>query len=416
MEWILQQEVESLQQRSATQVLSFVLFLYMSAVTIVVTLIPFRFAFPIDHAKFSLFGGAADTVLNIFLFIPLGFLYHLINFKKKIKWQKHAFLFGISFSSIIEFLQLFLEKRCTSPSDILMNGLGALLGAYIYQEFSSRARRLNQQSVGLIVLDLPVTNIFYLLIPQLWLNSLATGKIYHRYWQALLIGLIGVIIVSEIYSQRKSVRQIISPTGLAGFTSAWYIIGSALLITKQPLIVLLIGCFLGVLTFLLAQTSKQRSAQIRSLEINIIKKIIPVFMVYLIGLTYFPLVSPQMPWQFSFGLSAIPEDPSNVIIFSLLEYLAAFSLFGFMISQWLATSETALLKKKVAISGIIFGVAGVLELFRGFHPFFESSFTQYLLADIAGFAGILIYRVQLGSVRKILMSKYSPNLRSVLVK
>ncbi len=405
-----------MQQRSATQVLSYVLFFYMCAVTSVITLIPFRFAFPMDHAKFSLFGGPSDAILNIFLFVPLGFLFHLINFKKMRKWQKHAFVFGFLFSCVIEFLQLFLEKRCTSPTDILMNGLGALLGAYIYQQFNNRMRLRNQRTVGLMVLDLPVTNILFLLIPQLWLNSLAMGRTLQRYWLALLIGLVGVIIITGIYHQRKNFQQIISPLGMAGFTSAWYFIGAALSITKQPFMVLMISAFLGILTFLLAKTGKQKNVQIKSFEIRLIKIIIPIFILYLIGLIYFPLISPQMKWQFRFGLSAIPEDPPNVVIFSLLEYLAAFSLFGFMVSLWLAKSETALLKKKVVISGIIFGVAGVLELIRGFHPQFESSLTQYLFAGIAGFAGILIYRVQLGSVRKLLMSKYSPNLHSAWVK
>ncbi len=403
-----------MKHHTSTQVLSFVLFLYMSAVTLVITLIPFRFAFPVIHAKFLLFGGLADTVFNILLFIPIGFLSQPILFRNKINWRKQTLLFGMIFSSVIEFLQLFLEKRCTSPGDVITNGFGALLGAYIYHRIRNRTKPLHQHAFAMMGIDLPIVNIFYLLIPQMWLSSLGTGKLYHRYWQALLIGVTGMIIISEIYAQRKSVRQIISPIGLAGFICAWYLVGSALLITKQPLIVLLIGSFLGILTFLLAKTGHNRSNKAQSSETGILRKVMPFFILYLISLFYFPLITPQMPWQFSFGLSAVPEDPPNVVIFRLLEYLAAFSLLGFMISQWLAKSETALLKKKVAISGIILGIAGVLELFRGFHPFFESSFTQYLLADIAGFAGIFVYRLQLGSVRNILISKQSPNMRSSL--
>lgn len=71
-----------------------------------------------------------DYILNIILFIPLGFLLPIIwPDKNKLKL---VVLSGVSFSLLIELSQLFNNRR-TDIDDILMNTLGTILGYLFFR-------------------------------------------------------------------------------------------------------------------------------------------------------------------------------------------------------------------------------------------------------------------------------------------
>ena len=71
----------------------------------------------------------AEYILNILLFIPLGFLLPIIwpNTNK----IKQVVLSGVSFSLLIELSQLFTNRQ-TDIDDVLMNTLGTILGYLLF--------------------------------------------------------------------------------------------------------------------------------------------------------------------------------------------------------------------------------------------------------------------------------------------
>ena len=72
---------------------------------------------------------------NIFLFVPFGLLFPFLNPEKNLL---STFLWGIGFSFSIEFLQIF-SLRTSDINDLLMNGLGVLLG-YLLLAFIQKIR------------------------------------------------------------------------------------------------------------------------------------------------------------------------------------------------------------------------------------------------------------------------------------
>jgi glycopeptide antibiotics resistance protein len=70
-----------------------------------------------------------DYLLNILLFVPLGFFLPIIwpNINK----LKQVVLSGVSFSLLIEMSQLFTNRR-TDIDDLLMNTLGTILGYLLF--------------------------------------------------------------------------------------------------------------------------------------------------------------------------------------------------------------------------------------------------------------------------------------------
>lgn len=82
---------------------------------------------PLDYIR--------NTVLNIILFVPLGFLLPMIW--KEYRSLRTAALAGLILSVLIEVLQIF-TFRLTDVDDLITNTAGAVLGFYMARLFSFR--------------------------------------------------------------------------------------------------------------------------------------------------------------------------------------------------------------------------------------------------------------------------------------
>lgn len=83
-------------------------------------------------------GIRLDFILNIFLFIPLGFLCPLIS--KRYQCAKNILLLGGGLSLAIEIAQLFTLYRATDIDDLLTNVAGALIGYGCFKLLRKMAR------------------------------------------------------------------------------------------------------------------------------------------------------------------------------------------------------------------------------------------------------------------------------------
>lgn len=90
-------------------------------------------------------GFEISGLLNIIFFIPLGFVLPTL-------WSKYNSLirtlcFGVIFSFIIEIGQLFVKYRITDIDDLLMNGLGVIVGWIIYKIWRKICNNRPQKSL-----------------------------------------------------------------------------------------------------------------------------------------------------------------------------------------------------------------------------------------------------------------------------
>lgn len=93
----------------------------------------------------------ADTILNVALFFPLGFLLPLL-------WRQFrpllpTLLFGVGLSALIEFFQIF-GGRATDINDLLTNTLGAVLGWVAVRLVMGRKIRGNRRTADMYLLCL----------------------------------------------------------------------------------------------------------------------------------------------------------------------------------------------------------------------------------------------------------------------
>lgn len=90
-------------------------------------------------------GFNLSFILNIFLFVPFGFLCSLIS--KHYQCIKNTFLIGAGLSFSIEIVQLFTLYRATDINDLITNIVGALIG-YLCFKFIQKIIKTKSHSIS----------------------------------------------------------------------------------------------------------------------------------------------------------------------------------------------------------------------------------------------------------------------------
>lgn len=88
--------------------------------------------------------GIMTYILNIIMFMPLGFLLPFIweDFRNLVKVLYTGFLFSLA----IEISQLF-NNRATDIDDLIMNTLGAILGYFVYIGVRNLFNSMNKKNI-----------------------------------------------------------------------------------------------------------------------------------------------------------------------------------------------------------------------------------------------------------------------------
>ena len=107
----------------------------LSAMALELNLIPFS-AGPIDSVGY---------MLNVVLFMPLGFVLPLLWPKEDRFWK--ILFAGVAFSLLIEMSQL-LNLRSTDIDDLLLNTLGAVIGFALYRAYAAITKRNKRPEAG----------------------------------------------------------------------------------------------------------------------------------------------------------------------------------------------------------------------------------------------------------------------------
>ncbi len=100
---------------------------------------------PLADLIFDPLGYAKTSVLNILLFVPLGFLLPLIWDRYRI--SRRTLLAGFGLSLAVEFLQIF-TFRLTDINDLIMNTLGTGLGYLLFQSLTEKLHLNPEKTVS----------------------------------------------------------------------------------------------------------------------------------------------------------------------------------------------------------------------------------------------------------------------------
>jgi VanZ family protein len=371
---------------------------YMLGITLVVTLMPFRFGAP-DELRVIVTGSARDLLANILLFIPLGFLYRSARPPRRPRWALSVLLVGALASMAIEAAQLFLSVRDASALDVLANAFGAWLGACAF-DCLARYGGTEGRLLGRLGLELPIMGLIYLLIPLLWVSSLASHSDVVRHSAVLLLGVVGAILVGGVQQHYVRGARPAVPGKAAVFASLWFLLGTFPLLRSKPLYVLIWVALVGVLCWQVARQWARVGTSERRFELRLLKATAPFFAAYLALIIITPLHGEPGVWRLWLGFPTTAVKQTEIV--RLLELVASFTLVGYMVAEARGRAVLHFGAALPRLMGSGAALAILAEVPRGYSPGDGASVARGTLLILAALYGGWLYYLQRAHAMKLL--------------
>jgi hypothetical protein len=239
-----------------------------------------------------------------------------------------------------------------------------------------------------------------MLVPLLWLGSLAAGGGFDRPLLTILLGLCGGTLFADVYRHQLGPAGVISSAGLAGITAFWFLVGTVPGSALHPWQTLAAAAAVAGFTWLMSQRAVP--AVERRFEVTALRRAMALFVCYLAFIAFWPMPSaPVGAWRGAIG-AGFPEFSDAILeVTRLIEFCAAMTVLGYMLAQLRSRDELPFSRyaPRLLVSAAV--LSGVLELMRGFHPEHSASLLRWALSIGAAGLGGLIYDLQRAYVRQL---------------
>ena len=380
---------------------------YVTAITAIITLAPFRFASAPLHGVTSIW-TVSDIVMNVVMFMPLGFLYQLTRPRGQASPLWQVLILGAAVSAGIETAQLFEATRFSSLFDVTTNALGGLLGAVAHRLAVQRVEAA--RAVKSLALELPLMGLVYLLVPLAWLAGLASAG-SQRAWFMLLVGLVAGSILGSIHAVYPPRRTRAPLVWLLASSAGWFAV--ALLpggIRNPGIIIAGLTLTVGIAWLRSIATTRYRSVRQadgrdRRFELPTLRLALPFFAAYLALSSLWPLDAAIPEWYVGFALIPPAGADSREFLYRALEHVAAFTLVGYIVAEFHGRELRPYGGMIWRVIGWGGGVSMLLEATRGWHPDYGASVTMLLFTVAASVFGGWLYHLQRDHVLAVLASE-----------
>jgi VanZ family protein len=370
---------------------------YVAGAVLVLALAPFDFRLA-PLSPITLRGSTADVLANLLLFLPLGFLHRLSN-PSQPRPIADLLIRASLFSLGIEGAQLFLPSRYPSPLDLGANVAGAGLGGLLHDHLAARIR-LTPGLVGQLGLELPLMGVPYLLVPLLWLDTLALAQGSGSPFAPALLGLAGALVLGTVYRRRAGSFERGALRHVSGLTAVWFVAGAAPGLLTHPAALAGSLAFTVAAAWLAALVSAPPGAD-RRFEVPVLARVAPVLAVYLVMVVTGPGRLVFGRWSGRVGLPEGWETLGSAALIRLLEHEAAFALLGYAVAESLGRLEQPYRRSVIGVVGGTGALGLVLELVAGFAMGAGASGLRILGALVAAGLGGALYHYQRDQVRQL---------------
>jgi hypothetical protein len=339
----------------------------------------------------KLAGDALDFVANVLLFIPLGFLYRLTVPGTRWAGTRYVLGVGAAMSLAIETVQLFQPSRQTTLLDVVANTCGMGLGAAAFERIA-RLHRIDGRLIEWLALELPLMALVYLLVPLLWVNTLALGGEWPRLTGTLLIGAFGATVVGGIQRYYLGPSGEAQPRDTAGFTAIWFVAGAFAMLRFEPAVLVGGALVLACLCWLLGAWRTAETGANRRFEIGLLRSAAPLYGAYLALIVAAPLVDARGAWHFQLGFAGTTSNRLEIL--RLLELTAAFTLVGYMVAEMRGRAATRYAQTLPRLLAWGVSLALAVQVAHGFHPDLGGSLAHAMLLAAATVYGGWLYHLQ----------------------
>jgi VanZ family protein len=374
---------------------------YLVATTLLITWAPFAFTLTPMHG-FSTVWTWSDLILNVVMFLPLGFFAQSARVREReIAWWMIG-LAGALLSATIEIGQLFLAERFSSVFDVCTNGLGAAIGARAFQAVRPHVR-LGRGAVSALALELPLMGLVMLLVPLLWVAGFASAGT-ERVWLMLLIATFGGALIGAVHGAYLDQNGRVSRGTMVLAVAVWFVV-AALPGAAEHVDVLVAGATLAIGCAWLRSRSTSR-ARARNgdqrVELLTLRIALPLFAAYFTLASLWPLDAVDGVWRGAWALAPSRDGLSRVLLMQSLEYLAGFTLVGYISAEFHGRSNESYRTISRRVMRYVLALLVMLETARGWNTAQGASLAIALLAVASGLFGGWLYHLQRDHIRTLL--------------
>lgn len=367
---------------------------------VVITLSPFRFTLEPVNALTSRW-TAFDLVMNVVMFVPIGFLHQLSRPRAKGLAWRGALAMGMGLSALIESAQFFTPGRFPSLVDLATNTVGAGVGAWIAARTLGRVDAI--RAVRAFGVDLPLMGLVYILAPLLWLVGLGSENASGA-WVLLPLTVGAGWIIGAVFTSFQGVER----SRLLLGTAVWLVVALVPGSLRFPGPVAVAGLTgLGAAwlrTLAPARLTMEEGAEgqvPRRFEVPTLRVVLPLFLAYLAVSSLAPVEPLGGSWAGTLALLPEGQRLTNAAIFRSLEHVAAFTLAGYVIAEYRSRSFDRFRTVAPTVLGWAAALSSGLEVARGWHPRHAASASMFALTLIAAVLGSWLYLLQLAHVRAL---------------
>jgi hypothetical protein len=210
-----------------------------------------------------------------------------------------------------------------------------------------------------------------------------------------------VFVISSIYIFRFKDSGALSPNKLSCFTMGWFFIGAIPVLINFPIQIIIFGAIIGIVSQILARLSKRRDKDERRFELPTLKRLLPLYTIYLLLLAVWPTTIPLNEWQYNISFQELAFDDRIVFTFRFIEFIAAFTLFGYMIAEIRGRKDDSLGKTLGWIFFITLSASVIIVILRGLSPLITFDPIEIIIITAASIYGGVIYRLQLVAIQRL---------------
>lgn len=371
----------------------------------IITLAPFRFASAPVHGLNPLW-TVRDLVLNVVLFVPVGFAFQLGRPRGTGAAWLPALLLGAAISACIEVAQLFSPLRYPSLADLATNALGAACGAVL----AARATRAIEGAgtVRAFALDLPLVGLVYLLVPILWLGGLSSTP---RETLLLMLPVASaawiITSVQRAYVGRDEAARPLLRPAMAG--ALFVAVGFVPAMPNAPTAVFVAAATFAAVALLRAvapaAVTHERApdgSPSRRFEAPTLRVALAPVVLYVVLHALWPLDAPLTAWRGTVALLPLGIEPDERSVFRVMAHASAFTVLGYGLAEHAGRSVATLGRLAPRVLGWSAGLAGSVELLRGARAGSIASASVFAIGVTAALFGAWLFELQLRNVRAVL--------------
>ncbi|MCU0625815.1 MAG: VanZ family protein [Gemmatimonadaceae bacterium] len=368
---------------------------YLLALIGTLALMPFEFRIP---ASYDLAWDATwrDAALAAALFLPVGFLARRATRPRHDRFALSAMSLATVASVGIETLQLYTPHAHVSPWDVLAHVGGAACGVALFETVARRSS--DEVTSDVLLLQLPLMGLLYLLVPLLWVSSLAAQGEPARLALTLLVGLTGASILGSVARAMAPMTIERAWWSVGAAAATWVAVGIAPAARLDPSLaagtILVVAAYAGWRGRLNAPAFHERR-----FEVPALRAAAPFLALFLVGSAIWPArgFRTHPLWHLGFPTA----DGGLALVLPVVEALVGATVLGYVIAEFNGRAELGFRRTwpRVLRWALLILVGG--ECTRSLLAYEGASGVRLLLGFVASIYGAGLYHLQREHVKVV---------------